>query len=111
MLFENDFIKRLVRQFAEVAARLAGLRREGRNEEALEEIDAAYRQLFRMEPSFIESLDAGSVARLVRDGELLETYAKLLEEEALVHDATGDTARARSRRARADAVRAAAGPA
>src|SRR5687768_2878308 len=100
-IFENDYIKRLVKQVAELGARISGMKREGRIDEALEEMRQAYGRILATDGEMLNMLDPVSAARMLRDAETMKTYAKLLCEEAALHDANGDAGKATSRRSRA----------
>src|SRR5688500_16120146 len=103
-LFENDYIKRLVKQVAELAERLGGLRQEQRIDDALEEMRDAYGRILATDAEMLHLLDAASAARMLRDAATMKTYADLLCEEAKLHDLAGNTSRALARRSRALAI-------
>jgi hypothetical protein len=103
-LFRQDFIKRQIEQFAQALAAIAGARTDGRPEHALLEARQAYGTL-GIDPSYLR-LDARSILRLIGRGPRLAALCDLLEEEALSHEALGDSAAAAERRARASELRA-----
>ena len=103
-MFENDYIKRLVKQVAELGARISGMKREGRIDEALEEMREAYGKILATDGEMLAMLDGVSAARMLKDAQTMKTYAQLLLQEADLHDQNGDAAKSESRRARALAV-------
>jgi hypothetical protein len=103
-VFRQDFIKRQIEQFAQALAAIAGRRSEGQPEQALVEARHAYATL-GIDPSYLR-LDTRSLVSLVGRGPRLAALCDLLEEEALSHEALGDSVAAAERRARASELRA-----
>lgn len=103
-MFRQDFIKRQIEQFGQALAAIAGTRTDGRPEQALLEARQAYVTL-GIDPSYLR-LDTRSLLRLVGRGPRLAALCDLLEEEALAHEALGETSAAEQRRARALELRA-----
>ena len=103
-MFRQDFIKRQIEQFAQALAAMAGRRTEGQPEQALLEARQAYAML-GIDPSYLR-LDTRSLLSLIGRGPRLAALCDLLEEEALSHEALGDTAAAAERHARAFELRA-----
>ena len=91
MLSRSDYVMRLVKQLAEVVARLLKLRAEGDEEKVKQVLADACVELFGVEHRVLHMLDAHSAASLLGDKAKVDAYAKLL-------DAAGDTARAEALR-------------
>jgi hypothetical protein len=109
MPFERDYFKRQIKQLVAGLARALGLaRQERRYDDALAAVKRTPSDWFDVDSDTLERIDANSVAMLLRDPEKIEAYAWLLDQEAEIHDARGDTAAAEASRRRAAAVRAAA---
>lgn len=87
MLSRSDYLMRLVKQLAEVVARLLKLRAERRDEDAEQALSDACAELFGIEHRVLNMLDAKSAAALLGDKARVDAYAQLLE-------AMGDSARA-----------------
>jgi hypothetical protein len=85
---------------AAVFARIAGLKAEGRLTEALDEVGEAYSAL-DLNPHLLRTLDAGSIARMLRDPPRVRGVARLLAEEADLRDARGERGAAYGQRRRA----------
>jgi hypothetical protein len=105
-LFENDYIKRLVQQFAELNAALAGMKREQRIDEALEEMREAYGRILATDGEMLHMIDPASAARLLNDPKAVATYVAMLRQEAELYRILGETARADRLAARAAAIEA-----
>ena len=91
VLSRSDYVMRLVKQLAEVIARLLKLRAEGDEEKVNQVLGDACVALFGVEHRVLHMLDANSAASLLGDKAKVDAYAKLL-------DAAGDTARAEALR-------------
>lgn len=107
---EKDYIKRQIEMFARLFARVLGLREAGRRDEALETMRLGAGEILGLEYDTLARVDPASARTLLRDPELVDAYAQMLEVEAEVWAAEGDTARAESMRMRAAKVREADGP-
>lgn len=105
MGFEQDYILRLARQLAMMVARIVGLGRKGKIDEALAEAEQAYGDLLGLPPGLIDRIDAATLARLLGATEKCRAVADLLEAEAGILDAKGDQARAARRRELAEGLR------
>jgi len=93
-MLRDDFLMRTIRQLAEVIARIAGLRKEGKHDEATAALEAAYHSHVGMPKAMIDKLDAATVAATF-GGEKSMIIAALLDAEG--------------RSERANEIRAAAG--
>lgn len=88
MSIQRDWLQRLIEQLAAAVARVLGLRREGRLEEARQELERAAVEAAGLGLSLLERLDPASAARLVREPERLAALARLaLERSRLERDA------------------------
>lgn len=105
MSIREDWLQRTIKQLAGALARVAGLRRKGRTEEALEATRALAGELVGMERDLLDALEASSAARMLGP-ERTEVYARLLEEDAVTLDGAGRGPEAQGSRARATALRA-----
>ena len=105
-----DYIQRVIEQLAAALARIAGLRAEGKHDEALSEIQQTYVAL-ELNPHLVRSLDAVSLARLLRESERVQGVARLLAEEAELRALAGEPGVAVLLRRRALGLCRALGPA
>ena len=94
-----DFIQRLIQQLAETLARIAGMRREGRSEQALVVVAQSYRAL-GVDPEALRRLDSRSLALLHGSPVKLRAIAELCEAEAELMEALGRPAEAEARKRR-----------
>src|SRR5262245_61818496 len=94
----------MLQQLAEALARIAKLGREGRNEQAEEELAQACGQLLGVEHAVLTAADVPTAVMLLRDPEKVRAYADLLETEAQLLALRGDDAAAAKRRERAAAL-------
>jgi L-alanine-DL-glutamate epimerase-like enolase superfamily enzyme len=102
----HDYIKRLIEQLAEAVARVVAQRDEGDLEAAADELQRAYAAL-GFQRSFLK-LDTRSLALLLgNDADRIAALRQLLELEAILLHARGDTARALELHARAIELRSA----
>lgn len=102
---EKDYIKRQIEMFARLLARVLGLREAGRSEEALAEAKRGAGAVLGLEYDTLARVDAASARGLLREPDLIEAYARLLEVEADVAAEGGDGERAAALRVRAAQVR------
>ncbi len=109
MGYEQDYILRLARQLAEVVARILGLGRTGQLADALAVAERAYGDLLGLPAGLIDRVDARTLLGLLRSSEEAHALVDLLLAEAVVLEASGDTARASRRRDLAAGLRAARG--
>jgi hypothetical protein len=101
-LERTDYLQRIIAELAAALARIAGHAAAGQPAAGLEEIRQAYAAL-GVEPRLVASLEAVSLARLLRLPERVRAVARLLTEEAALHLALGQAPEARrcAQRARA----------
>ena len=100
--FEKDFVMRQIRQLVQFIARLVReARTEDRQDSGIEELRTAVEKWLGISPAVLDRLEPASVARLVREGEVLRTLAWITAQEGELHEAAGDPEAARQRRYRA----------
>jgi hypothetical protein len=99
-MIREDFIHRLIRQFAEMMARAAGFRRRGDYDAALRATAEGW-ELLGVPRELVEVLDTRTLAGLLGDPAKIRAAAQLLGEEARVLTGKRDpiTAAVVSRRA------------
>jgi hypothetical protein len=102
-MIEQDHILRVARQLAAALARVLGLR--GRDEEILREVDAACGDLLGLPVGALDRLDAMTLARLLKEPELVQRFADLVAEEAAARQRLGQVEVAERRRRMAAALR------
>lgn len=99
-MYREDWIIRLIRQFAEALARMAGLRKAGDFRQALEAADRLYDEL-GIPRDLVDVVDTPTLASMLRRPDKIRAAAMLLWEEGHIFKAKGDplTAFAKYRRA------------
>ena len=103
-MIQRDYVLRLIQQLAQALARIAGLKRSGRLDEALDDVGRTLDDLLGPLRGTLDAIDARSAARLLTDRERIEAYALLTAEEASILEMMGDTSRAAHRARRALAL-------
>jgi hypothetical protein len=100
-MFREDYLMRVVRQFAEALRRIAGLRRDGEHARAMDEIERLRGELLAGPRELVDDLDSASLATLLGDPEKIRVAAMLAWEEGRILTAKADplTAFARYRQA------------
>ena len=86
----EDYIHRLIRQFAEALARLAGARDRGDHKKVIAEAERAWDELLGHPRAILDVIDTPTFASMLRDAEKMRIAAKLLVEEGKVRTASGD---------------------
>src|SRR5690242_12841704 len=97
----RDYIMRLIEQFAQVLARIMGLRKEGKLDEAQKLVNETADGIFGSLRSMIDKVDASTAAGLLGGREKTAVYAALTAEEAEIAASKGDARKAQARRRRA----------
>jgi hypothetical protein len=87
---QTDYIERLIRQVAQAVATALGRARAGDHERALQDLDAIWPSVTGLRRKDLARLDARSVQAIL--GPKCELAVRLLEAEATLHAARGDTA-------------------
>ena len=103
-MIQRDYVLRLIQQLAQALARIAGLKRSGQLDEALDDVGTTLDDLLGPLRQTLDAIDARSAARLLTDRERIEAYALLSAEEASILELIGNTTRAGQRAQRALAL-------
>jgi hypothetical protein len=100
-MFHEDYVMRMVRQFAQAIARILRLRQEGQHQAALDEAGKLYDELFTIPREVVDRVDTPTMASLLGRADKMRAAATLFWEEGHIYKAQGDplTAFARYRRA------------
>lgn len=93
-MLERDYVLRLIQLLAQTVARIFGLKRAGKLDEALEAVGLTVDEIFGTLRITLDAIDSQTAARLLPDPERLDAYALLTAEEAAILELMGDTARA-----------------
>ncbi|HTL35510.1 MAG TPA: hypothetical protein VL326_20420 [Kofleriaceae bacterium] len=86
----EDYIHRLIRQFAEALAKIAGLRDQRDYKRALAATEDAWEGLVGHPRSLVNMVDTPTLAQLLGQPEKMRMAAKLLWEEGKTLAASGD---------------------
>lgn len=97
----RDYIMRLIEQFAQVLARIMGLRKEGKLDEAQDLVNETADGIFGTLRAMIDKVDSSSAAGLLGSREKIAVYASLTAEDAEIAALRGDARKAQTRRRRA----------
>jgi Family of unknown function (DUF6483) len=97
----RDYILRLIEQFAEMLARIVGLRKAGQLDEAQKLASETADGIFGSLRAMIDQVDASTAAGLLSAREKIAVYAALTAEEAEIVALKGDARKAHARRRRA----------
>jgi len=100
-IHRRDYIMRLIEQFAQVLARIMGLRKAGKLDEAQILVNETADGIFGSLRSMIDKVDASTAAGLLGGREKIAVYAALNAEEAEIAALKGDGRKAQARRRRA----------
>ncbi|HUS63558.1 MAG TPA: hypothetical protein VMZ28_03405 [Kofleriaceae bacterium] len=100
-MLRDDYLIRLIKQVAAFVARVAGLRRAGQYEEALQESCRAFDELFDLPHDIGDAVDTPSLASILRTPEKMRLAAQLYWEEGRIYQGKRDplTAALKFRRA------------
>ena len=96
-IFERDYVMRLVKQLAELFARVMNLKAAKKNEEAAELLEAGCLTLFGIDWRTLAWVDSASAAQLLKEPARIRAFAALLEKRAELHEAADEPAEARSK--------------
>lgn len=97
----DDYVMRMVKQLTEAIASIVRKLRGGSFDDAAVELAAAYDALLEHNRSFLELVDADTLAHLLGSSEKVLLLAKLSWLEANLAQARGDSAREATLRTRA----------
>jgi hypothetical protein len=100
-MFREDYILRLIQQLVEFIARIAGLNRRGKHDEALVEAEQAWGKLVDAPRELIDVVDTPTLADMLRDPEKMRLAAQLFYEEGRALTGKGDPLHAAVRYRRA----------
>ncbi len=94
-MFQRDYILRLIEEFGKFLAAIAGLRLEGKLEEALKKVDETYNELLEIDPKVVKSLNDNEVLGFFQeekkyDNKQLNLVAELLYQEGMIYSEEGD---------------------
>ncbi len=100
-MLRDDYIIRLIKQVAAFVSRIAGLRRAGQHEQALQESGRAFDELFDLPHDIVDAVDTPSLATILRTPANMRVAAQLFREEGFIYQGKRDplTAATRFRRA------------
>jgi hypothetical protein len=99
----RDYLEQLIERIAAAVARVVGLAREGRHEEAERALDEAWTTALGFRRADVQRLDPGTLRAML--GARASPAAELVRAEAEVAEARGDAAAAASLRALAARLR------
>jgi hypothetical protein len=95
-IVERDYVMRLVKQLADLLARVMKLKGAKKEDEAAEVLEAGCLTLFGIDWRTLAWVDSASAAQLLEDPVRIRSFAGLLEQRALLHEAKGESVQARS---------------
>ena len=101
---QDDYLIKIIQQMVQMLLRITGLKQAGKLEEALDEVDRASRVLLGSAADVVLLLDPFTAAQVIGDPDRVLTWAKLLAEEAEIHQLRGSTTEAERARERALAL-------
>ena len=90
----DDYLLRMIEQIFRLIRRILALKRGGRVDEALAEVQAARAELFGPAADLLPRLDAETAAQVLSTPARIVAWARLLREEAALHRLRGDEERA-----------------
>jgi hypothetical protein len=102
----SDYLLRMIEQIFRLIRRILALKRGGRVDEALAEVQAARAELFGPVADLLPRLDAETAAQVLTTPARIVAWARLLREEAALHRLRGDAALADACERQAAAVTA-----
>jgi hypothetical protein len=100
-MFREDFLIRMIRQFAEALRRLMGQRDRGEYDAALRTSGELFDDLTTLPRELTDAMDTASFARLLGSAEKIRAMAMLFWEEGRIYAGKGDPIVAHARHCRA----------
>lgn len=100
-MFREDFLIRLIKQFAEALRRVMGLRDRGEYDAALRTSGELYDELTTVPREMSDAMDTSSFARLLGSADKIRALAMLSWEEGRIYAAKGEPIMAHARYCRA----------
>lgn len=107
-MLRDDFLMRMIQRLGDLLRRAIELARKGKSDEAEQALEEIYKTEIGMPRDMLDRLEPKTVVSTL-GAEKSMVVAVVLDSEAELAELSGDAARAASRRARARAVRVAAG--
>ncbi len=95
-MLRKDYLTRMIEEMTEAVGEMLGLRRQQKNEQALEKLDGVLKRNFRMSEQMLRSLPPEELIQLFRqrgeavDAESLQLVARMLQENAEIREDMGD---------------------
>lgn len=94
-MLRKDYLTRMIEEMTEAVGSMLGLRREQKNEEALEKLDGLLKRNFRMSEQMLRSLPPEELILLFRqrdgvDAESLQLVARMLQENGEIRENMGE---------------------
>lgn len=95
-MLRKDYLTRMIEEMTEAVGEMLGLRRQQKNEQALEKLDGVLKRNFRMSEQMLRSLPAEELIQLFRqrgeaiDAESVQLVARLLQENAEIRENMGE---------------------
>ncbi|OWA33073.1 hypothetical protein B9G55_23230 [Saccharibacillus sp. O16] len=106
-MLRKDYLTRMIEEMTEAVGEMLGLRRQQKNEQALEKLDGVLKRNFRMSEQMLRSLPPEELIQLFRqrgeaiDAESVQLVARMLQENADIRENMGDEQEAASSRIKA----------
>ncbi len=105
-MLRKDYLTRMIEEMTEAVGAMLGLRREQKNEQALEKLDGLLKRNFRMSEQMLRSLPPEELIQLFRqregvDAESLQLVARMLQENGEIRENMGDEQEAAASRIKA----------
>ncbi|MEJ8306065.1 DUF6483 family protein [Saccharibacillus sacchari] len=94
-MLRKDYLTRMIEEMTEAVGSMLGLRREQKNEQALEKLDGLLKRNFRMSEQMLRSLPPEELIQLFRqregvDAESLQLVARMLQENGEIRENMND---------------------
>ena len=90
-MITRDYLMRMVQQLAGVLARILRAKEQEQYDQAMQEAEKAYGELFGMEANLLRALDAATLAQFLGHREKIKACAALFREEGELHRLKGET--------------------
>ena len=100
-MFRQDYLSRLIEQLGQAIRRIAGLTDAGKYEEALDEAERRWNELFDVPHELVELVDTPTLAGMLHSADNMRAAVRLLVEEARAFAAKGNLVHANLRYRRA----------
>lgn len=105
-MLRKDYLTRMIEEMTEAVGSMLGLRREQKNEQALEKLDGLLKRNFRMSEQMLRSLPPEELITLFRqrggvDAESLQLVARMLQENGEIRENMGEAGEAAAVRIKA----------